>query len=174
MMPSGPLRTQNRQDAILLNGVPVVLPGFAGEQVASPGVQPARPIKKSGNDNIVVFPRSIPLKTISQLMCSTSKPARSVCLPWVQEIVSAIWYWSVGLKTSSPMPPPKFICDGIVMGFITGMAGLIGVIPSCVAVNGTPLLLEVRLRWNDRRPSFTSELDRRDVSLRAALTLAYR
>src|SRR5215470_11416606 len=165
-MPSGPLRTQNRHDATLLSAVPVVLPGFDAVQVVSPGWQPARPIRKSGNEYMVVLPRSIPLNTMSQLMCSASKPARMVCLPCDQETVSAIWNWSVGSKTSSPMPPPILNSPWIVMGFMVVIDGLIGVMPSCVVVNGTPLLFAPRFRWNDNRASLTTLLDISEVSFR--------
>src|SRR5262249_10908831 len=104
-MPFTRLRTQNIHRLKLLEATPVVFPGFATLHVVFVGAQPARPIKKSWNELTIRLPRPKPQKWRGYRISSHSKPARKLCVPFVQESWSEYWIWFEGANAGCRPPP---------------------------------------------------------------------
>src|SRR5262245_61647678 len=85
--------------------MPVVEPGLSGLQVVFAGAQPARPIKKSGNELIERVPRPKPAYVSGHRMDSNSAPKRTVCDFLVHESWSEYWTCVVG-ESEGFRPPP--------------------------------------------------------------------
>src|SRR5271165_5383739 len=105
---------------------------------------------------------------------SYSKPARIVCFPCDQEIWSAASHALEYLIFPNACWPPNTIKPVTVSVSRKLYVGSMGAIPTCVSVNGTPLLGAETTRCTENRASFTTLLERTDVSFATQYWLVFR